>query len=485
MLQRRHPMKALYKNLIITVTSILLIFTVLPSLSVEAKTKKRRVKVDNNPTITMYVGETIELYVKKNPESIRGWGTSGGGNINRSWNNGENSKVTITAVAPGLADAYCWDYENPAPVHECYITIKEFGIQNTTVYLGWPTKLEFYGAEAETYSCKKNKYFTLKADGTIKPKKVTKKPVNVTVTCADGKQYIYGITVAEKEFTVYEPGEDQWGLLCLHDREYDYIPEMTFYNVNDVETYAECLQEAMRHGADKLRFLDSPAFNTVTSNWNYSGSERIKNAYYSSGIGNACIGGYEINPEKVSFEYLTASEIKYSMMLKGYTSFEQRVAMGREYDVSHYYAVYDGATEVAKKAIAEEGTVKDVVNNICMQLIALNKHIKEQDFHYCHEACGLFMTGEAVCSGYADALSLCLTILGIDNGVVQSIDCGHAFNAVWLDGDWLYYDLTCSSQPTLGVPYEFYVPYIEMGCESSTPNQISPIVNGPYYYYDN
>lgn len=482
----------LLKKILRTLTAALIMMTLmttmLSTVNAEAKTKKRRVMVDNNPIITMYVGETIEVYVKNNPENISGWGTSIGDEIKRSFNEKKKSKVTITACEPGLAEVFCWEYGNPVSIYDCHITVKDFGVQNTTVYLGWPTKLDFFGAEVESYSCKKNKYFTLKSDGTIKPKKVTKKPVNVTVTCTDGRQYTYGITVAEKEFTIYEPGEDQWGLLYLHDKEYEYIPELTFYNVNDVETYAECIQEAMRHGTECIHFLDSPEFSTFTTDVDYSGTDRIKWADFFCGMQSSSDAYNDRDPENVICAYRTAPQLVYSLTLKDYISVEERtsstdpIIMYSADNPSHYEAVYEGAMEVVKKAIAEEGNVKDVIDNICMQLMAMNKHFDVNDDHYCHEACGLFMTGDTVCSGYADALSLCLTILGLDNGLVQSIDCGHAFNAVWLDGQWLYYDLSCFTGAKLGVPYEYYVPHIKQGEEGITPNTLAPIVNGPYIY---
>lgn len=55
-------------------------------------------------------------------------------------------------------------------------------------------------------------------------------------------------------------------------------------------------------------------------------------------------------------------------------------------------------------------------------------------------AYGTFLEGKAKCAGYADAMAIMLTRLGIKNYKVASAE--HVWNAIYLDGEWIQIDLT-------------------------------------------
>ena len=57
---------------------------------------------------------------------------------------------------------------------------------------------------------------------------------------------------------------------------------------------------------------------------------------------------------------------------------------------------------------------------------------------------GIFVHGQAVCQGYALGFKLCMDILGIESRVIvgNARDGKHAWNAVQLDGEWYYVDVT-------------------------------------------
>lgn len=57
-----------------------------------------------------------------------------------------------------------------------------------------------------------------------------------------------------------------------------------------------------------------------------------------------------------------------------------------------------------------------------------------------HKANGLFTTGYAICSGYADTMAIFLNKLGVINYKISSEE--HVWNYVYLDGKWLHLDLT-------------------------------------------
>lgn len=57
---------------------------------------------------------------------------------------------------------------------------------------------------------------------------------------------------------------------------------------------------------------------------------------------------------------------------------------------------------------------------------------------------GVFVHRQAVCQGYALAFKLCMDILGIESRVIvgNAGEGAHAWNAVRLDGEWYYVDVT-------------------------------------------
>ena len=66
-----------------------------------------------------------------------------------------------------------------------------------------------------------------------------------------------------------------------------------------------------------------------------------------------------------------------------------------------------------------------------------------------HIAYGPLLEGKAICNGYADAMAIILTKIGIDNFKIATpaenisdSEYGHIWNAVYVNGQWLHLDLT-------------------------------------------
>jgi hypothetical protein len=62
--------------------------------------------------------------------------------------------------------------------------------------------------------------------------------------------------------------------------------------------------------------------------------------------------------------------------------------------------------------------------------------------HPSFEAIGLFNNATAVCSGYARAFNGVAHELGIPSLMISSETMAHAWNMVYLDGEWLFVDVT-------------------------------------------
>lgn len=69
---------------------------------------------------------------------------------------------------------------------------------------------------------------------------------------------------------------------------------------------------------------------------------------------------------------------------------------------------------------------------------------KDESKEYAFRAYGCLVQGVSVCNGYAEAMSLLLTCVGVENCIMtgSANDVLHAWNAVCLDGEWYQVDAT-------------------------------------------
>jgi len=57
-------------------------------------------------------------------------------------------------------------------------------------------------------------------------------------------------------------------------------------------------------------------------------------------------------------------------------------------------------------------------------------------------AYGALVEGRAVCQGYSEAYRALLRAVGIDSSISTSKEMSHAWNVVWIDGEWYHVDVT-------------------------------------------
>lgn len=106
--------------------------------------------------------------------------------------------------------------------------------------------------------------------------------------------------------------------------------------------------------------------------------------------------------------------------------------------------IIDDAVDEIKESTAKMSDyekAKYVFDWICSRT-TYNKHM--ENIVNCEH---IFLTGEAVCSGYAKAYSLILNRLGVDCRAIIgcrtiSADIGHVWNEVYIDGRTIYVDST-------------------------------------------
>ncbi|MCH5299988.1 MAG: hypothetical protein J1E56_01620 [Ruminococcus sp.] len=73
-------------------------------------------------------------------------------------------------------------------------------------------------------------------------------------------------------------------------------------------------------------------------------------------------------------------------------------------------------------------------------------------------AYGALIDGNAVCQGYSDAMSYLLSCVGIENTEISGTSQGgnHIWNAVKIDGDWYYLDVTWDDQKDQVYQYDYF-----------------------------
>ena len=136
--------------------------------------------------------------------------------------------------------------------------------------------------------------------------------------------------------------------------------------------------------------------------------------------------------------------------------------------------LYKEATEVVSSIISSEMSQEAKLEVIylwmeehCNYATKEWEYLKEQDFQKNHQgvafedtnnAYGAIVKGEALCGGYASAYQLLCYMADIKaisvNGYLNG-NIPHAWNMVYMDGDW--YQIDCSSnRNTTGIPFYLY-----------------------------
>ena len=110
---------------------------------------------------------------------------------------------------------------------------------------------------------------------------------------------------------------------------------------------------------------------------------------------------------------------------------------------------------VAKVGEANAASEYDKALALHRALVVQSKYTDNGD-PLTHTAYGALVQGAAVCDGYAHALDLALTRLGIETSYVEGtstqngVTVGHAWNVVKLDGVWGHIDATWNDLDALG-----------------------------------
>lgn len=128
---------------------------------------------------------------------------------------------------------------------------------------------------------------------------------------------------------------------------------------------------------------------------------------------------------------------------------EGRIVYGTTDEVNAKLRVFDVAASITNDSMSDREKIRavhDWIVNNTMYDYQNYLHDSIPDISY--EMEGVMLRGVAVCSGYAKAFDYFMYVMGIEDeyltGVASSggTSDGHAWNRVWVDGNWAYVDCT-------------------------------------------
>lgn len=99
-----------------------------------------------------------------------------------------------------------------------------------------------------------------------------------------------------------------------------------------------------------------------------------------------------------------------------------------------------GVDEIITNEITDDMSIEDKLLKVHDHIINNTRYDIDKSSKYSYTAMGPLFNGTAVCSGYADLMSIFLSKFGVKNFKVASTT--HVWNAVYVEGKWLNIDLT-------------------------------------------
>lgn len=122
-------------------------------------------------------------------------------------------------------------------------------------------------------------------------------------------------------------------------------------------------------------------------------------------------------------------------------------------DYTFFWRLADGGTLMDKIEEVRAATITDNMSD-WDKAAALNEylvdHVEYDESLSCYGAGDALIGGYATCQGYTMAYAELLNACGIQNGVIHVESLQHCFNSVYLDGAWVYVDVTWSDSTPEG-----------------------------------
>ena len=122
------------------------------------------------------------------------------------------------------------------------------------------------------------------------------------------------------------------------------------------------------------------------------------------------------------------------------TTGEITINVTKLYNEDDINKINKGVDDIIKSNLTNDMSIEDKVLKIHDYIINNTRYDVDKINDNSFNAKGPLFNGKAVCSGYADLMSIFLSKLGINNYKVASET--HVWNALLINGEWLHIDLT-------------------------------------------
>lgn len=122
------------------------------------------------------------------------------------------------------------------------------------------------------------------------------------------------------------------------------------------------------------------------------------------------------------------------------TTGEVTIKVTKLYNEEEIKKLEIGVDEIITNEITDDMSIEDKLLKVHDHIINNTRYDIDKSSKYSYTAIGPLFNGTAVCSGYADLMSIFLSKFGVKNFKVASTT--HVWNAVYVDGKWLNIDLT-------------------------------------------
>ncbi len=223
-----------------------------------------------------------------------------------------------------------------------------------------------------------------------------------------------------------------------NDFKFEYINDSDNYEPKNRKELIDLFYTILNSGCESFTFKCSKDYDNWEKDINY-----IKKDPYIL----QCICNY-VHPynsfESISISY--SDEFVYVIVKKVYSDNEISIINNIKEIIEEEY-LNDSMSTLEKVKVLHDY----IVNNTSFDYSDDEERINQNKSR---SAYGLLTNGKALCSGYADMMSLFLYDLGIPNYRISSFD--HIWNFLYIDGKWVHLDATWDDHNDL-IFYDYFL----------------------------
>ncbi len=440
------------RSILSLLLAIVLMVGLIPESSASAAAKKM-----NKTKLHMWEGDTFQLNVNgaKGPFT---WSSSA-----RRYAYSDDNGL-VTANRAGEADIIA--VSKKGKTFKCHVTVEApyFDYNPARLMVGQPRSLNFHGPEGTIFETNKPEVLSIDENGVATALSVAEDIV-VTAICPSGRK-VQCKLIAGYNVNDYEQANDEWGILHVNEKKYEWIPEVT-YDHPKKSQIKQILIDAMLHGTDRIIFTNMKGEDI--DEYRDAGlgqrADYCQDLFFDyapfldliSPLAESNNGYWEFQ-----FAYDLGTRLMFSMTIEGYdlkkAIDDTKKAVSKNGAHVMFRQLYDYTYEDAVAVMDKiKPVVADILNdptiNTDMEVIKyvhdyicdIATYYKDAyqvvsyEHHQYWDVHGILLYGEGTCSSYASTMMLFLTYLGFRND--KQNNSSHVWNKVLLNKKYYHIDV--------------------------------------------